>query len=59
MGERGEEVNGFSFRTGSFDEERVEIPEEYTAISLLQVLPLNCDPFGNQDKSVFTLCEDG
>lgn len=41
MGERGKEVNGFRFRIGSFDEQRVEGPEDYIAISLLQVLLLN------------------
>lgn len=59
MGERGEAVNGFRFRTGSFDEERMETPKDYIAISLLQVLLLNYEPSGNQDKSTFMLCEDG
>lgn len=47
MGKLGEEVNGFGFRIGSFDEERVETPEDYTAITLHQGLLLY-HPSGNQ-----------
>lgn len=59
MGELGEEVNGFRFRIGSFDEERAEIPEDYLTISPRQILLLYYDPSGNQDKSVFIPGEDG
>lgn len=52
-------VNGFGFRIGRFDEERVETPEDYIAISPHQVVLLYYNPSGNQDKSVFIPCEDG